>query len=204
MSAAALSQGQLYEPPKRRRLSVPPGHRSWWGIDPSSKRIALAVVLRAADGSLDRRVRSAPFMPGEGGLWLSEMRSVTIELAAGAARAFPPGVVLVEQASGKFVEHALEYAIGTILAAVHDAVYAVTGQRIAVETIPSSSWKLQACGNGGIGKPTKKKLGRKPVFEDYAVARWAVLNGYGGVSWDEADAMGIAEAARREVELVER
>jgi hypothetical protein len=32
---------------------------------------------------------------------------------------------------------------------------------------------------------------------------WARENGYTGLSWDEADAWGIAEAARREVELGE-
>jgi hypothetical protein len=74
----------------------------------------------------------------------------------------------------------------------------------AVETVPSATWKKAATGYGAHYKPTKKKLGRTPVFEDYAVARWARENGYEGSSWDECDALGIAEAARREVALVER
>jgi hypothetical protein len=34
--------------------------------------------------------------------------------------------------------------------------------------------------------------------------KWARLNGYTGASWDEADALGIAEAARRDTALEER
>lgn len=204
MSALPLTQQELLEAPPRRRLIVPAGHSSHWGCDPSSKRVALAGVLRAADGSLDRWVKSAPFVPGDGGQRLSGTYEATRELAAVCARRFPPGVVFVEQPSGHNVNHPLEYAVGVIMAALFDGVYEATGECVAVETIPSSSWKLLSCGHGGIAKPTRAKLGRAVVFEDYAVARWARLNGYQGFSYDEVDALGVAEAARREIALVTR
>jgi hypothetical protein len=73
-----------------------------------------------------------------------------------------------------------------------------------VETIAPSSWKKLAVGRGNVYKPTSKKLGRRPEFLDYGVAQWAAQNGYEGHSWDESDALGIAEAGRRLVTLEAR
>lgn len=201
---SALAQQELLEQPPRRRLIVPAGHSSHWGVDPSSKRVAVAGVLRREGGELDRWVEERPFGPGEGGQRLSGTYWVTRGLVERMAVERPPGVVFVEQPSGKFVEHGLEYAVGVILAAVFDGVLGACGHRVRVETIPSSSWKKLATGYGSHSKPTRKKLGRAPEFLDYGVAKWARLNGYAGSSWDAVDAMGIAEAARREVALDER
>jgi hypothetical protein len=68
---------------------------------------------------------------------------------------------------------------------------------VRIETCTSSWWKKRGCGWGAIYKP-------KRVTEEYGVLTWARQNGYEGASWDEADAWGIAEAARREVALDER
>jgi hypothetical protein len=200
-----LAQQELLEAPPRRRLIVPAGHVAHWGVDPSSQRIALAGVLRVPDGSLARWVRSVPFVAGEGGQRLSGVYAETRRFVEACAVAAPwPGVVWVEQPSGRMTIHALEYAVGVIQAAVFDALEAVTGSLVRVETVPSASWKLAACGRGNLYKPTKAKLGRSPVFEDYGVARWARTVGYEGWSYDEADALGVAEAARREVALEQR
>ena len=204
MSAQPLTQQELLEKPPARRIIVPAGCRTHYGVDPSTKRVSIAGVLRAAHGGLDRWVRSVPFMPGDGAERLSGTYEATRRFAAELARMYPPGLVWVEQPSGRNMNLPLVYAVGVILAGICDGVNDAIGYRVAVETVPSSSWKLRACGNGAISKPTKQKLGRAVEFEDYAVARWARLNGYQGWLWDDADAMGVAEAARREVALVQR
>jgi hypothetical protein len=56
---------------------------------------------------------------------------------------------------------------------------------------------------GGLRRGNLYKPKRGHTFE-YGVLTWARQNGYAGCSWDEADAWGIAEAARREVALEER
>lgn len=200
--AQLLDQQELLEPPPRRRIIVPDGRTAWWGVDPSTLRVAVAGVSRAFDGSLARWVRLQPFAGLEGPARLSEVYSGTRAFVAGLAACCPwPGIVWVEQPSGKMENPALSYAVGVTLAAVYDGLLDVCGSPVRVETIPSPTWKKLATGYGAHYKPTRKKLGRTPVFEDYAVARWARANGYAGSSWDEADAWGVAEAARREVAL---
>jgi hypothetical protein len=105
------------------------------------------------------------------------------------------------------VNHELEYAVGVIQAAVLDGVWSALGHGVQMETVVSSWWKSE--GRRARATPTRpKKLPggrkRKLALEEYHVMRWARLNGYQGSSWDEADAMGIAEAGRRDCELVPR
>jgi hypothetical protein len=120
------------------------------------------------------------------------------ELAAMVATASPPGLVVVEQPSGKTPNLELVYATGVILAMLSQGVTAVTGHAIRVETVPSATWKRVAVGRGDIRKP-------KPLSSElYAVLVWAKDRGYSGSSWDEADAWGVAEYARRSVILEER
>jgi hypothetical protein len=204
VSALPLAQQELLEPPPRRRLIVPAGHSAWFGVDPSSKRVSIAAVLRLPDGSYDRWVRSVPFVPGDGGQRLHSAYHATRGLALEMVGLAKPGVIWVEQPSGRNVNHPLEYAVGVILAAVFDAAYSLTGVPVVVETVPSASWKKLAVGRGDCWKPTRAKLGRAPEFEDYAVAAWSRRLGYRGYSWDESDALGVAEAARREIALIVR
>lgn len=188
-----LGQQELMTPPPRRRLIVPVGYTAWWGVDPSTKRVAIGWITQ--DGERESIIESFPGY--EGAQRLHTIARATCELAL---RAPLPGLVFVEQASGQHDNPELLYAIGATLS----GLYAALGPLVRIEMVTSSWWKKRACGRGNIYKPTKKKLGRTPVFEDYGVAVWARENGYTRDLWDEADAWGIAEAARREVLLEAR
>ena len=204
MGSIAVGQRQLLEPPPVRRLVVPRSRTSWWGVDPSTARVAVA-YSEILDGEVRRGVATLPFAPGEGPTRLSHIYDETRAFVMSLMPAFPkPGVVLVEQPSGKFDNPSLSYAVGCIQAAVVSALRESFGRPPHVETTVAQHWKKISCGRGDIYKPTRKALGRTPVFEDYAVARWAREQGYAGSSWDEADAMGIADCARREIALEER
>jgi hypothetical protein len=189
-----LGQQELMEAGPRRRIIVPEGHGAWYGVDPSTLRVSVAFV--AQDGA--RGVATCPFPRAEGPERLAEIYTHTRQFWWRLMQAgWPtPGLVMVEQPSGKMENPNLSYAVGVILAAtwagVHDSF-----DGGAIETCTSSWWKKRACGRGNIYKPKKRA-------EEYEVVTWARENGYTGISWDEADAWGIAEAARREVELVQR
>jgi hypothetical protein len=189
-------------PVRSRRIIVPAGHSAWWGADVSVSRLALAYAsCEGAHGA-----RTVLFADLKGGARLAHIWAETGLLVAEAVRdGWPlPGLVWVEQPSGAQPNPQLSYVTGAIQGAVFAGVQRVTGRPVRVETVSSASWKKTSCGYGAIYKPTKKKLGRAPRFEDYGVARWAAGLGYGGASWDECDALGIAEAARRTVALEER
>jgi hypothetical protein len=118
-----------------------------------------------------------------------------------------PGLVLVEQPSGKMENPNLSYAVGVIQAALYDGLYSALGRAVRIETCTSGWWKKRATGRGDVNKTMRVPGKEKPVpvpHDEYGVLRWARQNGYAGCSWDEADAWGIAEAARREVALEER
>lgn len=200
--ATLLKQQQAFEPAPSRRIIVPAGHGAWWGVDVSVSRVAIAYASFEGLGA----ARTAPFPVLSGGARLGHIWAETSLLVAELVRdGWPlPGVVYVEQPSGARPNPALSYAVGVIQAAVFDALQRATARNVLVETIASASWKKAATGFGRHDKPTRKTLGRPVAFEDYGVARWARANGYAGTSWDEADALGIAEAARRTVALDER
>lgn len=192
-----LGQQELLEAPPRRRLIVLRGHTAHWGVDPSTERVAFAY---ACEGR--RAAYTASFPSLSGGARLAAIWRETARTALYLLEecGWPiPGLVWVEQPSGDRPNPALSYATGVIMGGVFEALPMST-----VETVPSATWKKLATGYGAHYKPTKKKLGRTPVFGDYGVAVWARANGYEGFSWDEADALGIAEAARREIALDER
>ena len=66
------------------------------------------------------------------------------------------------------------------------------------------SWKKLATGRGNLSKIDPKTKKPWKDREAYGVLKWARTNGYMGNSWDESDALGIAEAARRLVHLEAR
>jgi hypothetical protein len=188
-----LEQQELMEPAPSRRIIVPKGHGAWYGVDPSTLRLSAAFVTR--EGA--RGVSTVPFPRAEGPERLAVIYTHTRQFWWRAMQAgWPaPGLVMVEQPSGKMENPNLSYAVGVILAATWAAMDVFDGA--AVETCTSSWWKKRACGRGDIYKPKKRA-------EDYGVVTWARANGYTGLSWDEADAWAIAEAARRTVALEER
>jgi hypothetical protein len=200
--ATLLTQQQAFEPAPSRRIIVPAGHGAWWGVDVSVSRVAVAYASHGGLGA----ARTAPFANLDGGARLDHIWAETgLCVADLFQRGWPlPGVVWVEQPSGARPNPSLSYATGVIQAAMFGTIRRVTGQSVKVETVASASWKKAATGYGRHDKPTRKTLGRPVVFEDYGVARWARANGYAGSSWDEADALGIAEAARRTIALDER
>lgn len=191
-----LGQGELIGPVRTRRLSVPAGACCWFGVDPSSVRVAIASI----DSSGARGVSCAGFRSGEIENRLDDVLNVTVELARGLVSAgLVPGVVVVEKPAApknRPLNPALYFAWGAIVAGLRIA----TGAR--VETVMPSQWKALACGKGNISKPKPKRPNSRP--EDYAVLRWAQEMGYRGTSWDCADAFGIADFAWRTFELAER
>lgn len=202
-----LEQQELIEAPPRRRLVVAEGHTAYWGLDPSTLRVVIAGVATGEAGPV-RWVRTEPFAKTDGVARLGEIHGVTYETVRALARvSTPPGLVMVEQPSGKIDNPQLVYAVGVIQAAVWTALRDSFGQPVRVETCTSSWWKARACGRGNISKTHRVPGRARPVpvpLEEYGVLVWARQNGYAGSSWDEADAWGVAEAARREVELLER
>jgi hypothetical protein len=191
-----LGQQELLMPAPRRRLIVPMAHEAWWGVDPSTKRVAIAGCAINFDGGVDRWVKTESFPPLEGAGRLSAIYELTRAKVASLAACCPwPGIVIVEHPGGAQRNWPLFHAIGVTILAVHDGLRLVTGTSVQIEGMPPDRWKKIACGRGGIWKP-KPGDGR-----EYGVLTWARENGYTGSSWDEADAMGIAEAARREVLL---
>ena len=185
-----LLQQELMEPEPQRKLIVRPGMVHHWGVDPSTQRIAIA----SGD-----RVQTHSFPRTDGLARLADIYDSTKEFAQDVAYACPPGFILVEQPSGQNPNLELVYAVGVIIAALQEACPGVR-----IETMPPMSWKKLATGRGNLSKinPDTKKVWRDR--EEYGVLKWARANGYQGMSWDEADALGIAEAARRSVHLEAR
>jgi hypothetical protein len=196
-SVGLLEQQELLEVPPARRLIVPRGHRAWWGVDPGVQRVAIAAVTTDASPQPVYRTATASFAPMEGGARLEAIWTDTRRFVAGLLEGGwpPPGIVLVEQPSGSQPNPPLSYATGVIMGAVFAGVrQALPGRSVRTETMTSGEWKKTATGYGGWKKTVKP----------YGVLRWANANGYAGASYDEADAMGLAEAARRTVALEER
>lgn len=185
-----------------RRLQVPRGCTAWLGVDPGTTRVALAACWEGE--TVERGVWSASFQRMDGGARLAGIWRVTCRLAESAARSLAeegvaPGVALVEMPAGKQANPALSYATGVIQAAVFEGVMRATTRGVRIEDCSSSWWKKLSTGFGGHRKP---KPSDDP--ESYGVMRWARSVGYQGHSWDEADALGIAEAARKTIVLEER
>lgn len=201
-------QPQLLEPPPTRRIIVPRGHFAHWGIDPSTRGVSVSGVEDARtvpEGTGDLWVQSTAFRTHSGPhASLTRLSDVHYESARFARHLVekygPPGLVWVERPGGKSRNYALDYALGTIVAGMDEAIEAATGHRVRFEEVEPASWKKTACGRGNLYKPDKKK-GRTA---EYPVLLWARELGYSGMSYDEADAIGIAEAARRTVALEPR
>lgn len=182
-----FEQREMFVGPRPQRLV---GRGGWWvGVDPSTQRVAIASV--SPEGL--RGVSTGSFPSRRGGRRLAVILYETRRLMRSLVDAgVEPGVIVVEQPSGKTPNLQLVYATGVIMAAVAEVCPGAVA-----ETVPSSTWKKVACGRGNIYKPKRERGSPAPVPEDYAVLGWARGLGYRGWSWDEADAMGIADYAWR-------
>lgn len=191
VSPQVLGQLPAFDVAPTSRLIVPLGHVNYFGVDPGTMRVAIATV--DAEGRRGVSMVSIPSMAGGERMAaiFRETRRLTCELAA----MLPPGVVVVEQPSGSQPNPSLSYAVGVVMAAVFEGVRHSTGKSVRVLTVPSSKWKAVACGNGRIWKP------KKGSGEEYGVLKWARMNGYSGSSFDECDAMGVCEFARKTFRL---
>lgn len=182
-----VGQGELFVPPAKRRVARWHGF-GWAGVDPSTKRCAIATI--GPDGM--RRVETVSFPSLTGAVRLAAIHDAVRGLWTSIG--VDAGVVVVEQPSGTHNNLELVYAVGATLAAIGGVDCML---RPVIETVAGPKWKKEVCGHGGIRKPKPSSA------EEYAVLGWARQAGYGGGSWDEADAWAIAEYARRTF-LIER
>lgn len=195
----SLGQTEIFTPQPPRKLIVPSGATSWWGIDPSTMRVSIATIT--ADG--ERRVSTNSFGREEGGRRLVGIFWGTAALARKLVHDARPGVIVVEQPSGKQPNPALSYAVGATVAGCFQGINEVSFDAVGPHEVPmpmvsSSTWKKAACGAGNAYKPKSGKI------EEYAVYDWARSVGYSGRSFDEVDAYGIAEYACRTYALEAR
>ena len=203
MGSIAVGQGQLLDAPPVRRLIVPQGHSAWWGADLGTTRLALAYV----DAEGRRGVHTAPFAALKGAARLSHIYSETrLTVMTLAECGWPPaGALMTEQTSGSSQSVNLPFimAAGAIHAGLYDGLREAYGHA-EIETCVSSHWKLVSCGAGNLYKPKRVKGQPKPALTEYAVFRWARDRGWCPLDWNEADAAGMADCARREIALEER
>jgi Holliday junction resolvasome RuvABC endonuclease subunit len=187
-----LAQQELL-PPEPRKTIVSEA-RAWWGVDPGTKRVAIGSVTEDGERSVVMREIPKNLM---GAARLREIHQIVEDMLLRALHfdeSLPhPGYILVEQPSGKHVNHSLQFAVGVVIAAIAEVL-----PNVEVGLIDPQSWKKSACGRGNLYKPGPKM---RAAGAKYEVLVWANENGYDGSSWDEADALGIAEAARRRVAL---
>lgn len=189
VTSVPLEQQEIFMAPRPRVVTARSG--GWWvGVDVSTLRVAIASV--SPEGRHGVSTRSFPTRTGGRRLAviLYETRLLMRSLIDAGVE---PGVIVVEQPSGQTPNLQLVYATGVIMAAVAEAAPGAV-----VETVPSSTWKKIACGRGNIYKPKRERGKPPPEFLDYGVARWACETvDYRGSSWDEADALGVADYAWR-------
>jgi Holliday junction resolvasome RuvABC endonuclease subunit len=168
-------------PPSTLKLEHPV-----WGIDPSTRRVALAIL-----GPSGFELRSLSLPTAEGAQRLALARAALVPWFEAAAREHSPAWLWIEQpfARAKRVHPASYF----MLAVVMEAAYTTLG--LSANLIDPSSWKKQALGPGhGFAK--------KPE-----ILRWAQGHGYtgqcgwcepdrckGGPAHDESDALGVATA----------
>lgn len=191
-------------------LDLPPWslmlERPVLGIDPSTRRMAGAVLLPAAaraDAAFVVSTCSLP-QPGDVALRLAESQALIVPWVGELVRDHGVMHVFVEQPYGKHVPIVSYYTLGVLLAVL--ATY-----RLPVRMIQPSSWKLLAMGkgSGSVRKPHPKcprggshdwpltpvgPVECRKCGVDYPVLSWARANGYAGTLYDEADAIGIVTA----------
>lgn len=145
-----------------------------WGVDVSTKRVAIACVR-----GLVGRVEAVEHVGDPFHRLLVQQRAV-VGLTRTLAAECPPVYVLVEQTSGRSPEPQLVYSVGVTIAALLEA-FELVGAQPAFDTVPVSTWKMETGLGGNADKPEIAGFARKAY-------------GWEG-DQDEADALGIATCA---------
>ena len=170
-----------------------------WGVDPSTKRIAIAWT--GAEPGV-RTLELPELRGGERLAWLeTNLRSFAAGLMTEDSARVPAAVWVEQPFAVSHVEPKLYYAVGVTMSALSAAVQCFNPDSI-VEDIPVPTWKSLALGNGAAPKPL--------------VLAWAQSRGYEGQccclpderkckaqapAHDEADAIAIAHAALKQARV---
>jgi Holliday junction resolvasome RuvABC endonuclease subunit len=170
-----LPLGQELQPPGCLRLREP-----LYGIDPSTLRVAVAVLIPNGDEAPAMRfdILSLPRVDGPARMGAA-FRSLEPWFRDLEERWGTPRHVFVEQpfAKGRNVHPSSQQMVGVVLAAVG---VAVPSARLGL--IAPASWKMRALGEGH-GHAEKPEI-----------MEWARAQGYDRAFQDEADALGVATA----------
>lgn len=197
-------------PERARRVVLTQGARAWWGVDSSSRSVAIgARVDHEGDGSA-ATVREAVFPSGAvSPARLGEIVELTARLATDVAMCWAPGFVAFEKPAAprrrggkdQGPNFPMIYALGAVQAGL------ALGIRRAMVPLPvfdteviASAWKKLVCGRGDLWKPKPAEVRQGAT---YGVHDWALASGLvnGSSSWDCADAAAIARYAELTVEL---
>lgn len=180
----------LFEPTEGRGPAAPPGASFVWGVDVSSKRVSIAVESDVLDTVLEnepippqtiRAVFTKSFMRPSSqtmGERLAIIHLETRDFAQAIGRRYWPEQVSVESPAMNpkgGSEPVLEYATGVVVAALTAAL------AVPVWMVPVGRWKARALGKGNASKAE--------------ALEWA-FGEFGARIEDEADAAGVARAAR--------
>lgn len=147
-----------------------------WGVDVSTKQIALAIVR--ADGftthTLD--VRGKPNSTER----LSNAYAGIRDWVREVAQDWPPMVVFVERPTGSMAANPnLVDMVGVTQLAIHDGLAGLSDFPVLITTIAVAKWKKHGVGHGNASKDQ--------------VRDWAMARGISpDASGDECDALGIA------------
>jgi hypothetical protein len=199
-----LEQQELLEVPPERTVALPTTispTAGWWGVDISTARYNIGFIDRDGQrGVHSVKLGAANDNEGER-LNRFQRQMCTLTETMLAEPGVPlPGVVFVEQPGGQTVMPILWYAAGIAAQAIYQTVNRIHGYVPRVETMPPSKWKKIAVGRGNIYKPARKKGQPPPPIDAYPVWVWARTLGMPETgSWDDADAYGVAEAARKTI-----
>lgn len=147
-----------------------------WGIDPSTKRIAVGLVLPEHR----MRVHTLSLPTGNLAYRLAGMHRDLMDWLPKLARHYGmPAHVLVEEPMGKTMSQVhpnSQRAVGVLLAALGGTL------ACPIELCVPGTWKARSVGHGRASKDD--------------VMAWAISAcGYAGALQDEADALGVAWTA---------
>lgn len=165
-----------------------------WGVDVATRRLAIALIENGT-GRFIVEHHDWPDKLGADEL-LDHMFDAVWDRARDLAEVHPPATIAVEMPRWQGVPHVLTSSVSVVRQALRS-----TGAR--PWTCDPSEWKKAALGRGNVKKPLILSWAREVGSQD-----WCVCQGDGSrpvhercerkvAAHDRADALGVAEAARR-------